>query len=947
MIESTTRTLGAIWRWSVLVTLPLAILGMVWLPSVWRDTKQFLVWHPASMHRSSDVDLNLRQILRARLVALRTDVFSAWKARWAPRSETLPTVELTISPTNLARLNANLPRSGKQDFVRGMMRYPNGNFEKVGLRYRGDSLHHWGFAAKSWLVRTSAERLIEGRRRLHVVLPRWRSVGNYHANLRIAEQMGILAVESRLTNLTVNGRQHGGIYLLQPQQDEAFLRNHRRLPSDLYVGDMTPLDDNFVNEVPFGGLWELPWLWQKAAANNKFEEESRRPLEILFFRTHHGSDEELLELLDLPAWARFSAYMQVMAAGHMDMGHNWKLLFDAGKLTFEPVVGDGNGLPDDVLEQTAGLPARDVSITTPLLARLHRNHQFLRLKQAAIADFFHRELDRSYFVELDAIAETIGPTLRVFPQLDWHGTVDGHDLFYFGDRALRQRLAAVRPQLERWFDEQRAANTARPENVRACAVDARTVRLQIEGHAAAKIGLRLPGTAPLKSAILRIWREGGMAEQVEVTSLLHANDGLVWLEWPLLGQREIETPAPTHSRSDHRVRAASYDLLLDEIDARNVEVHVATNGGGHFPVPLQTEFGKTLIAPSNTSLLPQPREVLHWENEVVINGIMDIRRDLDIAPGTRVRLAPGAALILRGKISARGSSAYPVSFERQDPATPWGILAVVGRGCDSSFFEHCRFFGGSGLVTPFTVFSGMVSVRDVHSIRFDACEFGDNSGYDDLFHAAYSELQIKDSVFQHAWRDGIDLDLCTASIDNTAVDGTGNDGLDVMTSNVVVTRSRLLHGTDKGLSAGEAAKVVVIDTVIADNQIGVQAKDATEILLYNVTLRRNATALSGYHKNRSYSGTARLRLARSVIDQNGHAIDLRDHSELQVWDSQTPSLIGTNVHVTVTAGAGQAHSDRQAAPPPPFGELIPGEHWRNADQTRLGATEHPILTLPR
>ena len=259
-----------------------------------RDTVQFTLYHPASLHRSSDVDLHLRQILLSRLNAIRADLVSSWRGRWTDLPSAMTVLDLRVSNEDLARLNTNLPRSGKDQWVPADFHVANVRYDNVRVRYRGDSLHHWGFEAKSWTIRTPRRRPWQGYRRWLAVLPRWRSAGSYFVNLRLAERMGVLAPDPQIVALRVNGREHGGVHLLMPDEDETFLRRNDRLPGDLYVGDLTPFDHGYVNEETEGhGLWELPWLWQKASANNQFQRDSHLPLEMLFQRLYGGSTEEL------------------------------------------------------------------------------------------------------------------------------------------------------------------------------------------------------------------------------------------------------------------------------------------------------------------------------------------------------------------------------------------------------------------------------------------------------------------------------------------------------------------------------------------------------------------------------------------------------------------------------------------------------------------------------
>ena len=642
------NNLATVWRHSWLLTLPLALATMAWLLPVWRDTRQFTIYHPASLHRSSDVDLNLRQIALSRLASIKADLLSSWRSRWSDVTTALPTIDLFVSSGGQARLNSYLPKSGKENWVTAKVRFPDENLDKVHVRYRGDSLHHWGFAAKSWLIRTPKTEPVDGARRWHVILPRWRAVGSYFVNLRMANKMGLLAPEPELVNLRVNGRQHGGVHMLLPQQDEIFLRNHDRLPGDLYVGDMTPLDDDFPQEQRLTGLWELPWLWQKGAVNNKFTATSHLPLEILFQRLYHGTPAALAELLDLPAWARFAAYMQLFGASHMDMGHNWKLYYNRGKLTFEPVLGDGNGLPDQINDVARDVPGLDLSVTTPLLVRLHQDHQFLRLKNEALVHFFSAKLDDGFFTELDAFVARVTPTLEIYPQLDWIGTVDGRPLHYFNAAELRQRAHRVKPDLRRWLNAQRELATLKAANLQVCQLPDQTLRLRIDGYAGAKVCLPAALTAP--RVAITTYDADGRAATVEASAYFVPTAGGRWqLDLPLLAERQITAPKAGGPPRKHEVKPATYDLKFTglTLPARDLEL-VGLLGERVHPLPVDT-LAPGRFSAGNAQVVPAVPLPTQWSGTIDIGDVKEIAGDLTLAPGTRLRMGPDACLIVRGR----------------------------------------------------------------------------------------------------------------------------------------------------------------------------------------------------------------------------------------------------------------------------------------------------------
>lgn len=927
-------SLAKVWRWSWILTLPLFALGAVWLLPAGRDARQFLVFHPASLHRSSDVDLDLRQILLGRLATLAADVASSWKSRWTAGANPLGRVDLEVAPADQALLGDNLPRSGKDGFVPGLMRFPEGGFEEVGLRYRGDSIHHWGLAAKSWLVRTEKDQPIEGQRRWHVILPRWRSAANYFVNLQMARRMGLIAGNPSLVNLRVNGRQHGGVHLLEPQQDEVFLRQAGLPPGDLYVGDMTPLDDNYVNEAPHGGLWELPWLWQKAATNPDTPATGNRPLEILFFHVYHGPAEALGELLDLPAWARFSAYMQLFAGEHMDMGHNWKLYLNPASGKFAPLLGDGNGLPDNVLEMTAALPGRDVSITTPLLARLHQDHAFLRLKNEALTAFFREGLDREFFANLEHFRASVSPTLAVFPQIDWMGSVEGRPIHYFDDGDLADRIRAVTPALTTWFKEQRYHATLDPKDVAAAPAGPATWRLQVRGFASVRVGLRLPAGAATPSLRLGVHRPDSTVETVDATPLLRREGDTVWLDWALLAARSVGKPTIGGGPVAHETAAATYDLELGGLPAGQCTPVARGDLTAPFAVDTFVSLPDIPVAAGNTGLLPALPVPVQWSGEVALAGTTEIHGPLVIAAGTTIRLGPGASLLLHGRVTAAGTATQPVRFIRAQPNAPWG--AVVLAGADGSRFEQCEFTGGAGWSSPFESTPAMLSIRATRDVSVHDSRLTGSPGTTDLLEGISAGLEISRTEFRGAVRTGLSLQHSDAKLRGITVTAAGNSGLNLRGSQVTLSGSLIGDNRLNALVASWASRFVVIDTRIQGSGVGLLAEDASIVSLYNVTFGKNQLQVSAGLRNAAYLGNVAITLAKSVVSPAALAFDVRDQARLTVLDSR---IDRQSLYTGITADdlSDAVETPRSAEPANSLNQLLPGPDWQTTNSRIRGA----------
>lgn len=884
----------------------LAVLTLVWLVPAVLSFRSFILVHPASGYQSSDVNLGSRQILLGELNTVAEKIRALLVQSFAavPASQ-LERVELVIPVRSLASLNSALPSSGTRDYVQARMRYPDGSLRKVKLRYRGDSLHHWGFAAKSWRVRTSRSDPVGGYRYFDIVLPRWRAAASYYVPIRAAGMMGLLASDARFVDLYINGRRHGGVYLMQERQNEAFLRRHDRMPGDIYVGDLVK-EDRFRREEAYLGRGDLPWQWTKAAYNNKYERDASAPLEELMRRLgmarDRGSQLHLARLLDLDSWARLSAWMQLVAATHMIHAHNWKLYYDPGKLSFEPIVSDGNALPDNILQLAAGVPGLDLGVTTPLLADLHKDHRFLRLKARHLAEFFASGKDALVLKELEDLKTLLGPSLVASRQLDWIGTTRGEPIRYVSAKEFVARLDVYRSTVSRWFEEQRKLQLLQPDNVEAALIAPDRMRLRVSGYAAvARLGFSVSRHGEAPPRVFLTGPDGSVLEP-DTASVLDVAGARGELRLPLLALRAPERQSP--GSYVLRTEPAAYELRLEgaTFGSGAIDVHgflgdrIEVNPVAALPAPGRVS--------DNVVFVPPPRPTM-WSGEVALSGMTTIDGDLEIREGTRVLMGPDANLVVRGKLVLSGRAGAPVTFARKDADRPWGAVVVMGARAKGSSLQHCSFSGGSGFVTPLAHVSGMVSFYHVENLVIDQCTFERNSGHDDLVHLVYSDARVTRSTFRNANADALDLDISRVLFDSVTIETAGNDALDLMTSQVAITGSRFASAGDKGISVGEGSTVAIAGSRIEGNAIGIQVKDGSVAYLESTALLSNGLQVSSYHKNLSYPGDAAIIADRSEIAGGGRQWQLEDGGRLFLVNGGDGTAVretgGRHVQVPLTS----------------------------------------------
>ena len=153
-------------------------------------------------------------------------------------------------------------------------------------------------------------------------------------------------------------------------------------------------------------------------------------------------------------------------------------------------------------------------------------------------------------------------------------------------------------------------------------------------------------------------------------------------------------------------------------------------------------------------------------------------------------------------------------------------------------------------------------------------------------HIVYSSpVYIDSCTFKNAYRDAIDIDLSEVSMTNILVIDSGNDAIDLMGSNAYIKNSVLKNSDDKGISVGEASRVLIIDTFVDSNIIGLEAKDKSIANIIGGSFLNNNTQFSAYSKNWRYGGGAKIYVNSTNILSNNNVFDIDKGSDLEITNS--------------------------------------------------------------
>ena len=294
------------------------------------------------------------------------------------------------------------------------------------------------------------------------------------------------------------------------------------------------------------------------------------------------------------------------------------------------------------------------------------------------------------------------------------------------------------------------------------------------------------------------------------------------------------------------------------------------------------DFGQ-LYAPVAAYPLPDP---VIWSGTVTFAGHQILKDDLIIQPGTTVRLAPDATLVLKGRLLAEGTPERPIRFlSQQADQAPWGAIVLMGQGSNGSRLTHCEMAGGSGLKGDLFEYSAMFSVHDVKDVSVQDCLFRDNRVVDDMVHTVYADIRFERTRFENAFADALDLDISVAVIIDSQFDNSGNDAVDLMTTRAHVVGSIFIGNGDKGISVGENSQLCAVNNRLVGNAIGVESKDRSTAVLFNHSFVNNKIALHAYKKNWRYGKGGRIFIAKSAIFGGEEVAAAKKESAIHLFDS--------------------------------------------------------------
>ena len=825
-------------------------------------------------------------------------------------STKLPVLQMQIDAEDLQELNSDLPKSGKARYHKAYVKYKNSSYT-VKVRYRGGGHWHWLAQQKSWRIKTSKKKLIEGLRKFNIVNPKTILSFEEALSMQIANQNGLMAPICFPIRFVLNNRDMG-VYYFWEQVDESLVRRYKKMPGSVYDGD--------------GGekLWKEQSRWEKVASRNAEMKSDRSDIESLISAIENSSLKDFynyaLKHIDVDNYLLYLSLDSLAGIAHHTYVHNHKLYFD-------PLVSKFYSIPwDNHLWHSFSEVGLDYG--QPLLNKLKQIPVLDLKRHKTLWDLLNVKLSEEYVMNLfESYYQLIRPEINTDPYRD---TMDYsyRSIFKFNNVGLTQfsmkkfdkEYKNYKDFIPKRYDELiKYLSHDQVEYWIEKRDDTAVVRVLGSGNVASKISaFNLTGNGnkaklyrdvnfnkklDKNDLLIGECNSYGNSCTIEVEELIYP--GYKWVKHinprPAIGTRYLE-PTPINYQF-----LVSGDFLLKKLTL------VAQNAVTGSPSLTKHISSKKPFSNNNVSLhpwdlppKPQIEQKVLGPGRVAVNEdlIFEENIELTILPGTTFRLAEGVSIFCYGKVLAEGTFEQPIIFEAADPEKPWGAFVLQGNGSDNSTFEWCSWQDGSIASRNLINYSGMVSMHDVDNLLITNCYLGPNHIGDDGLHLAYCEnFRLENSLFEDARSDAVDIDISKGTVTSNRFVKSGNDSLDFMTSEAAVDRCYFRNSGDKGISVGEKSKIEVDRSVFEYCNIGMEIKDQSIVNFKNNVIRNSPTAINLYKKNWRYNGGGKL-IADTVFAINcskGVTLDKKSEvvynrvetkdSLLPVWDN-TAKLAG-------------------------------------------------------
>ena len=795
----------------------------------------------------------------------------------------LPQVHIYLNEQSQQKLLSNTPNSTKQ-WVKGSMLNSDGILQEIQIRYRGDNPQNWLLEKKNLRIKTRKKEMHDRKR--------YYEYTGFDLELfpinNIANRMSVLTNNSKLIELYVNG-QSNGVFMQDERFDENFLRRNRIMPVNLYKGEnhniekRIGLDENLYNNP---GLWVKTAIFNQKSLNDKSD--LKRFLSILQSAEVKEEDfEKLLEYLDLETWARYASFLILSKSYQADHLHNVRIAIDPWSGYVIPILQDPHPVNIDQKIYTLEYSKDD------LLALLNRSSIFIDKKYDSLFNFvvnskiLSEEVD--YFNE---VKDQFSISLKRDPEINFKEMLYNIEIF-------KNNFNKAEKEIEnKLLSKPSAGWRDNSENI----------NVFVEGEMPIT-NIEFIFNNEIPEWIALDTNYNGVIDEDENKFYSNGKNNII-LPVKLYANRvslsKRKTNMFAHPNFKIQTSPTKFNIITEKaIKPKDIKAQSIFSNDKfllrylfNFDAAQTNKLNKVIF---KNDLSKVKKNMKNISGQVFVNQNLIYTDPVNIDPGTNFIINEGSHIIFKNKVIANGTKKNPIIFKRnEDTDKPWGTIGLIGPKTSKSELSNIIIDGGSGGNYNQINFTSMFSLHNTKEINLKNLKFINHSKYDDMMHVIYCENVIIDKAeFLNAPADAIDVDISSnVRITNSKFINSNNDAIDFMESEALVDSTVIYGSKDKGLSIGESSNVLIYNTLLEKNNIGLATKDKSSAKVLHVNFKDNNIQLSAYKKNWQYGDGGSANIYRSYFIANQNLIEISKESDLEIIDTSivgSQSIKGKNI----------------------------------------------------
>ena len=775
---------------------------------------------------------------------------------------------LYINNNSIKELLDKTPSSTKK-WKQGFYLNEDNSVDNIEIRLKGDNPGNWFFEKKHWRIKKKKDELINRQRDFEYTPFEFQT----YLSGKIANSIGLISPSLKLIELFIN-EESQGTYIESENLNESFLRREKIMPINLYKGEQILAETIIELE---NNLFNSPGALKKIAYFNQVDVNDKSDLIYLFklFQLSQNNNvkySELLDIINLDYWSKFSAYQILTQNFHNDSSHNFRLLSDPWSGYFTPIVHD----PLINIDTNNSKIDLDKS-SNEMFLLLNKDSSFQNLKLEFINSILNSKLIENEIINLVKIEDKI----KISEGRDIENLSADFSIIklflslftgkYETNRSVMERKIFIKEylshisNLKKFLHLKPSANWYKIDHGFEIYVNKEipisNLKLNFSGEKPNWLAIDLNENKKIDLNEVKIYP--GSDQKFVIPYRFYANR-IVFSDKTIdLLKPKLKTVAtrfrfitdksilPTSIKYENPFSKKIYELRYKKLSA--------------FPF-----FKNNQPVDINSKQLVNIKtNPIVFDKIIEVNKTLIINQETIIKSGTTFNIAKGKNIIFKKKVIALGTKDKPIIFKKKSDAE-WGTIALQGDSTNNSIFRNVIFDGGSGGQLNNIKYTGALSIHNTKNIELTNINMSNNKNFDDMLHIVYAKNIKIDSInIEDSFMDAIDIDMSNnIEIKNAKIKNSGNDAIDLMESDVIITDSNLNNSKDKAISVGENSFLILNNSILFKNNIGIATKDNSFAFILHTDLSKNNISFNNYLKNWRYGDGGVTKVYKSKLENN-------------------------------------------------------------------------------